>query len=473
VPPRVKKPKDPVKLVRTGIFALNRKKWKKASRRFELALQNEEVQKESVVWANYGIALTNLNQLSEALSAFSVAVELDRKREEFWIKKGLLEFKLNSYSEAEKSFTKAGKLNKKNDEIPILTSRCLRKKNEINKAIKLLESGIKKFPDSAKIPIELAKIWDEEGDTEKSYSVLEKSIAKSKLPDPGLLLGQLLLDKLQFGRALEVYRALLIRYPNSPRAQYGIGVAYHAKKEYKKALESYKSVVKYYQPKRPPQSLFISIARVLKELNRNKEAIDALYKAKKLGKQNLEISLLLAELFMASDRADRAKRALEDAFLLNKKNPVIPFYLGMTNIQLNQLNDAKQNFRKSLELDLQFNESKIQLALLAIREKNFQEAYTLTNEVINSDPNHKAACLLTAQLAFDLKDYRRTVELLQTEVKNDPFQIKELELLLNSWLMLSQPEKAHSFMADLFAEHKELHAKLQPIAFFDQFTQKK
>ncbi|MHA2172807.1 MAG: tetratricopeptide repeat protein, partial [Candidatus Kariarchaeaceae archaeon] len=113
------------------------------------------------------------------------------------------------------------------------------------------------------------------------------------------------------------------------------------------------------------------------------------------------------------------------------------------------------------------------LALLAIREKNFQEAYTLTNEVINSDPNHKAACLLTAQLAFDLKDYRRTVELLQTEIKNDPFQIKELELLLNSWLMLSQPEKAHSFMADLFAEHKELHAKLQPIAFFDQFTQKK
>jgi hypothetical protein len=92
--------------------------------------------------------------------------------------------------------------------------------------------------------------------------------------------------------------------------------------------------------------------------------------------------------------------------------------------------------------------------------------------VTKADPEHLAAKRLAAQLAFDLRDFRRAIELLQPLIESDPSRIEELEILLNAWLMLSQPEKAHSFMTQLLSENKQLYEQLKPIAFFDQFIEK-
>jgi len=124
VSPRIKDSKDPIKLVRSGVFALNRKKWAKAARKFEQALKDEEVQQNAIIWANYGVALTNLKNYNVALSAFIAAVQLEGKSGELWLKKGLVEYQLELFHDAEKSFKRAGKLDKNNDEIPILMSRC-------------------------------------------------------------------------------------------------------------------------------------------------------------------------------------------------------------------------------------------------------------------------------------------------------------------------------------------------------------
>ncbi|MCK4849685.1 MAG: tetratricopeptide repeat protein, partial [Candidatus Heimdallarchaeota archaeon] len=282
---------------------------------------------------------------------------------------------------------------------------------------------------------------------------------------------QLLLDNQQYDKAIEVYNQVLERFSDSAHAQFGVGIAHHAKKDFKPALSVYNKVISMYRPNKPPQNLYINIARVLKELGRNKEAIDALYRAKKLGKTSLDISLLLAELFLDSNRPDRAKRALEDAVLLDKRNPVFHFYLGMTNLQLENISEAKRYFTQSIELDPTSHKSKIQLALLAVKEKKLQYAYSLVNEVITENPKHIGGVRLAAQIAFDLRDFRRTVELVEPLVRNTPIDIPDLEILLNSWLMLSQPERAHVFMKKLLSEKKELKTQLKSIAFFDQFLQ--
>ena len=68
-----------------------------------------------------------------------------------------------------------------------------------------MESVRKKNPESSKIPIELSKIYDDEGEHEKSLQVLQSAIKKADKPNPGLLLGQLLLDRQEFDQAIEVY----------------------------------------------------------------------------------------------------------------------------------------------------------------------------------------------------------------------------------------------------------------------------
>ncbi|UCG02037.1 MAG: tetratricopeptide repeat protein [Candidatus Heimdallarchaeota archaeon] len=468
--PRIKEAKDPLKLVRSGVFALERKKWSKARRKFEAALIDDEVQQNAGVWANYGIALTNLNLISEAQKAFTKSVSLDKKNARLWVKKGITESRLGNDNEAKKSFEQALRFDKKDPEIPILLSRVLRKQEDTKKAIKVLESAWKKLPESSQIPIELAIIYNKQNDDRKSEEILTKAIQTARQPDPGLLLGQTLLDKKDYKRSILIYQEILSRFPQSHHAQYGLGVAYHANEDWKKALEEYQKAIPLFRPEKPPQSLFINMGRVLKNLRQNKEAIDALYRAKKYGKPTLEISLLLAELFLESNRPDRAKRALEDAIRIEKNNPVIRFYLGLTLLQLNDIPKAKENFQKSIELDPDFHESKLQLSRLAIQERDFKIAYALANEVAVADPNHIPGNRLAAKLAYDLRNFKRTIELLEPVVTNNPRNhLEDLELILNSWLLLSQPEKAKSFLKRLLEEDKSLKDHLRSKAFFTQF----
>lgn len=470
VTPRTKESKDPLRLVRSGVFALNRKKWSKARRKFEAALNDEEMQQNSGVWANYGIALTKLKLPSDALKAFSIAVRLDKKNARIWVKKGITESQLEQYSEAAKSFEQASRLDKKDPEIPILLSRTLRRQNANKNAIKVLESAQKKFPESHQIAIELAIVWNDLKEDQKAEQVLRKAIHTTNHPDPGLLLAQTLLDKKDYNQAILVYEEILSRFPKSQYAQYGLGISYHANAEWKKAYDAYQRAVQLFHPEKPPQSLFVNLGRVLKNLKREKEAIEALYQAKKHGKPTLEIALLLTELFLELDRPARAKQTLEDAIRLDKYNPIIPFYLGLTLLQLKDISGAKENFKRSIELDPKFYESKLQLALLAVQERDFKTAYKLANDVATADPSHVPGSRLAAKLAFDLRDFKRTIDLLEPIVIKDPTnRLEELELLLNSWLLLSQPEKAKIFMHKLLEEHKNLRSQLRSRSFFSQF----
>ncbi|MHA2156987.1 MAG: tetratricopeptide repeat protein, partial [Candidatus Hodarchaeales archaeon] len=156
----------------------------------------------------------------------------------------------------------------------------------------------------------------------------------------------------------------------------------------------------------------------------------------------------------------------------DKTNPALRYYLGMTFLKLDSFHEAKKSFKQSIELDPSFHDSKIQLAMLTIHEKKYNEAYSMVNDILAIDPNHVSAMRLTAQLAFDLRDFRRTIEILQPFIQKDPSHIKDLEILLNAWLMLSQPEKAHKFMNQLINQNKELPSQLKSIAFFDQFLDK-
>ncbi|MFX1282501.1 MAG: tetratricopeptide repeat protein [Promethearchaeota archaeon] len=468
--PRIKETKDPKKLIRSAIFALNRKKWSKARRKFEAALTDEKIQQNAKVWANYGITLTKLKLYSEAQKAFTEAVSLEKKNAEIWIKKGLTEFRLGHYHKAKKSFEEAMHLDKNDLEIPILLSRTLRKQDDLKKAIKVLEATHKKFPNSHQIPIELAFIWSSQNEDQKAERVLKKAIHSANHPDPGLLLAQTLLDKKDFEKAILIYEELFSRFPTFPNVQYGLGVAYHANKEWQKALDAYQKAIPLFRPEKPPQNLFINMARVLKNLDRKKEAIEALYQAKKYGKTTTEILLLLSELFLELNRPDRAKRALEDATRLDKYNPVVPFYLGLTLLKLKDTHLAKESFKRTLELDPEFHESKLQLALLAIQEKDFISAFALADDVATADPNNIPGNRLAAKLAYDLRNFKKVIELLKPIVIKDPKnRLDDLELLLNSWLLLSQPEKANSFLNKLLGDHKDLKDKLQSRSFFTQF----
>jgi len=469
--PRVAEAKNPFRLVKSGIFALKRNKWAKAKRKFEEALQNEDIQKNSGVWANYGVALVNLKLYSDALKAFTQAADLDKNNTELLTKKGLIEFQLDNLRAAENSFKQALQKNKNDPEIYILLSRVYAKQDEQSKQIKILEKALRKLPDSYKIPIELARAWARQENSDKVEKVLKEAISTAKTPDPGLILGQHFLDQKKIDSALEIYKLVLNRFPTSQHAQYGIGVAYHAKNMFSQALEAYMKSLELFRGEKTPQSLYINLARVLRQLGRQKEAIDYLFRAKKTGKTTLEVSLLLAELFLEIKRADRAFRALEDAQNLDKDNPVIPFYLGMTALQIEDQAAAEEHFKRSLLLDPNFYESKLQLAILALQKKQYNEAYILASEVINLKSDHILARRLAGKMAFNLQKFKETIEFLRPVVIENP-QLDDLEVLLRAWLMRNESKEAHSFIKNELKMNTDLRNQMEKKVFLKQFLKK-
>lgn len=465
--------KSPLKLVRSGIFALKRKKWGKAQRKFEQALKDEEIQQNPGVWTNYGISLANLNRLTEAQEAFAKAANLDRKDPSIWIKKGLVEFQQEDYKEATNSFDKAQKFDKKDPEIVIFQARALNKQRAIKKAVKILENAIHKFPHSHQIPIELAKIFMQENEIKKSERVLEEAIRVSLNPDPGLILGQHLLDEKEYDQAIKIYGSVLERFPDSAHAQYGIGIANHAKRDWGAAIAAYDRTREMFRPNKPPQSFWINLARVLKQLKRHNEAIDALYRAKKSTKPTLEIFLLLAELYLAKDKPKRARDTLEEAAKLEKTNPIIPYFQGMTELRLGDSEQAKELLLFSLQLDPKLFDSKYQLALMAVRENDFREALSLAEDILVQDETYYPARKLAARLAFGLKQFNRTVELLEMSVVENPTKRQdELELLLLAWNKDEKGEEADRLLKHLIHAHPSLRDQLGYASLKEFFARK-
>lgn len=424
-------------------------------------MKDEEIQQNPGVWTNYGISLANLNRLTEAHEAFTKAVNLDKKDPSIWIKKGLVEFKQEDFKDAARSFDKARGLDKKDPEIPILLARALNKQIAVKKAVKILENAIQRLPHSHQLPIELAKLFTQENDIKKAEYVLEEAVRVTNRPDPGLVLGQHLIDEKKHDRAINIYKKVLERFPESVYAQYGIGIANHAKGEWDAAITAYHQARKMFSPKKPPQSFWINLGRVLKQLKRYNEAIDALYRAKKTGKPTLQIFLLLSELYLAKDRPDRAKNTLEEAAKLDKTNPIIPYFQAFTELRLGVYDQAKELWQFSLKLDPTLVDSKYQLALMAVRENDFKEGLSLAEEVLVQDETFYPARKLAGRLAFRLKQFNRTIELLELAVIEKPIERQnELELLLLAWTKEEKSDKADVLLTHLIQTQPSLRDQL-------------
>ncbi|MFW9855584.1 MAG: tetratricopeptide repeat protein [Candidatus Thorarchaeota archaeon] len=448
--PRSKTQKNPVKLVRSGLFHLKRKNWKKAQRKFEEALEDEDFQQNPGVWSNYAISLANLNKLSEAQEAFMRALDLDKKNPSIWIKKGLVEYQLERFKDAAFSFEKARNLDKKDFEILIFLARALYKQKAVKKSIRTLEGAINRFPQSHQIRIELAKIYSQEDEMKKAEEVLEAAIGNTPHPEPGLILGQHLLDQKDYDQAIRIYERVLSQFPNSVHAQYGLGIAKHALGDWPSAIAEYNKARGMFSPKKPPQGFWINTARVLKQLKRYNEAIDALYRAKRTAKPPLEVFILLAELYLEKDMPEKAKETLEEASRVDKTNPVIPYYMGLIELRYGGVDTAKKHFKWSLELNPDFIDSKFQLAFLISRE-NARESYTLALEILDQDSSYYPARQLAARLAFSSQDYRKTIDLLEMAIVEDPTKrAQDIEILLKAWLGNNESEKAVAFFKHLF-----------------------
>lgn len=123
-------------------------------------------------------------------------------------------------------------------------------------------------------------------------------------------------------------------------------------------------------------------------------------------------------------------KALEDFIKAEKffpKDADIPFYIGLTHLQLKQANEAVRYFKKTVKRNPNYSDAYFQLGMVLIQEKNFEEAISYLKKVFNQSPEKENLRYFLGYCYFNLGYYQKALSYFEKNKTQDK-SIQELNL---------------------------------------------
>lgn len=189
---------------------------------------------------------------------------------------------------------------------------------------------------------------------------------------------------------------------------------------------------------------------------------------------NLELAVDLDQDMLQADmllvythlRQNNIKKAIEVAQALEKKqstNPVAVNLLGIVYAQKGDLAAAKKQFEKALKVDSKFTTAYMELAQLALQEKNPAIAKDNYQKVLKVTPDDLGAMLAMGRLVESEGDRAGALKWIESAKKANPHSIEPKLLLANAYFMQGDKMKSLSMAreaADAQPEHPLILATL-------------
>ncbi len=106
------------------------------------------------------------------------------------------------------------------------------------------------------------------------------------------------------------------------------------------------------------------------------------------------------------------KKALESFLRVEKffpKDPDIPFYLGLTYLQLNQKETAIEYFKRAIKINPNYLDAHFQLGMVLIQEKDFESAIPHLEKVFKQQPEKENLGYFLGYAHFNLGDHKKAL----------------------------------------------------------------
>lgn len=187
---------------------------------------------------------------------------------------------------------------------------------------------------------------------------------------------------------------------------YNLGVDAYFKNELEESLSHFKHAVSLF----PNSAIsWFYLGKTYHRLKMNKEAKDALLKARELDKHNLQPSILFADILIEEGDYQNASLIYKDVLSIDKENFHANFSLGKACLMLDKVDDAIFYLKKAEEQSPDESEVHFFLgkAFLAKDEKNAAiEAFT---KAIVLESNNPLFYYLRGNTYFSLADYTNPI----------------------------------------------------------------
>jgi tetratricopeptide (TPR) repeat protein len=143
-----------------------------AIKAFKLAI--EKNQKSSQAFYNMGVCYLNINKINESNDCFDSALKIKPDMIEALIGKSTIEKKKNNYKNSIEIYDKILKLYPYNDDIYYRKSNCLQKLREYKKAINCLDKALKINPNNIEYLFQKGKFLDVLGEKNNAIIILDE-----------------------------------------------------------------------------------------------------------------------------------------------------------------------------------------------------------------------------------------------------------------------------------------------------------
>ena len=149
---------------------------------------------------------------------------------------------------------------------------------------------------------------------------------------------------------------------------------------------------------------------------------------------------------MEEYKAGNYQKALENFFKAEKTfpdDPDIPFYLGLTYLQLNQKGKAIEYLQKTVKLNPNYLDAHFQLGMILIQEKDYKNAISHLKKVFKQQPEKENLGYFLGYAYFNLKNHKKALYYFEKNKTSDK-SIEQLNLYYSGLCKtyLGKPEEA-------------------------------
>lgn len=209
---------------------------------------------------------------------------------------------------------------------------------------------------------------------------------------------------------------------------------------YKGALENFQFIVKADEKGTVVHDIYFLLADALQGEGEMQKAIASLERAIALNSRNVEAYARLADLYQKNGMTDNAKRAFETLMSLSPNDPGVYLALGQYNIKAKKFTDALNQMEKADNLRHSAVSSE-GIAVAAFNLNNFEKAKEAAKAAISLDPGVWDSRIVLAKISLKDKDYHAAQEQLEYIIAKEPFNASYLSDLAVCYEQTGQNDK--------------------------------
>lgn len=317
----------------------------------------------------------------------------------------------------------AALLDAQNDESLTLLGKIFTVTGDRHKAIEAYSRALELKPDERELYVFIGSLQA----SQKMFADAEKTFTKmiSQFPDEKegyFYLGRVYVEDKKFDKGIETFKSLLDKgVDGAAQIHLELGGIHLLLKNYSEAESQFREAIK-----QDPTNVSarLNLGQALASQKKYKESYEVFEELSKLAPSNLGIQIKMALILAEQKQFDSAKEILDKILSTKPGWDQVRFQLGRVLKEQGKLDESEKEFVQIRKGQPTFLHSRIILALMFLKVKDFGKALKYIDEAVDSEAKDADLFHIRGSILEELNRYNEALVMYDKALEQDPTNIR-------------------------------------------------